>query len=68
MKQKLLIVEPSEVIVEGLKAVLESQSRFKILEPEVSAERLEQRIMASRPDVLLVNPTLMHVNVSSLRN
>ena len=68
MKQKLLIVEPSEVIVEGLKAVLDSQSRFKILEPEVSAERLEQRIMASRPDVLLVNPTLMHVNVSSLRN
>ena len=68
MKQRLLIVEPSELIIEGLKSILEGQIRFKVLEPEVSAERLEQRIMASRPDVLLVNPTLMHVNVSSLRN
>lgn len=32
MKQRLLIVEPSEVIVEGLKTILESQSRFKLLE------------------------------------
>ena len=40
MKQKLLIVEPSEIIIEGLKTVLESQSRFKLLEPELSSEHL----------------------------
>ena len=68
MKQKLLIVESSEVIVEGLKAVLESQSRFKLLEPEVSAEHLEERILASRPDVLLINPLMLNTSVSSLRN
>jgi len=68
MKQKLLIVEPSEVIVEGLKTVLESQSRFKLLEPETAADHLEERIMASKPDVLLVNPTVIRSNISSLRS
>ena len=34
MKQRLLIVEPSELIIEGLKSILEGQIRFKVLEPE----------------------------------
>jgi DNA-binding NarL/FixJ family response regulator len=67
MKQRLLIVEPSELIVEGLKAVLEGQIRFKVLEPELSALRLEERIVASRPDIVLINPTLV-ADVASLRN
>ena len=68
MKQRLLIVEPSEVIVEGLKTILESQSRFKLLEPEVSADHIEERIIASHPDVVLINPTLLNNSVSSLRS
>lgn len=59
MKQKLLIVEPSEVIVAGLKAILDGQIRFKLLEPEVDTGQLEERIIAMRPDILLVNPTLI---------
>ncbi|MBR4829775.1 MAG: response regulator transcription factor [Muribaculaceae bacterium] len=59
MKKRLLIVEPSEVIVEGLKAVLEGQIRFKVLEPEMNADRLEERIVANHPDIVLINPTLL---------
>ena len=59
MKQKLLIVEPSEVIVAGLKAILEGQVRFKLLEPEVGTDQLGERLIAMRPDILLVNPTLI---------
>ena len=66
MKQRLLIIEPSEVIIEGLKAVLEGQIRFKVLEPELDVTRLEERIVASRPDILLINPTLP-VDISRLR-
>lgn len=66
MKQRLLIVEPSEVITEGLKAILEGQIRFKVLEPERSADRLEERLLALRPDVLLINPTLID-NTAPLR-
>ena len=59
MKQRLLIVEPSEVIIEGLKAVLADQIRFKVLEPVADMDVLEQRLMAARPDILLINPTVI---------
>lgn len=59
MKQRLLIVEPSELIIEGLKSILDGQIRFKVLEPEMSADRLEERITAARPDIVLINPTLV---------
>ena len=58
MKKRLLIVEPAEVIVEGLRAVLD-ESRFKILDTESSTDNLEERIAMSRPDILLINPTLL---------
>ena len=66
MKQRLLIVEPSEVIVEGLKTILEGQVRFKVLEPVMAVDRLEERLLATHPDILLINPTLMG-NISRLR-
>ena len=58
MKQRLLIVEPSELIIEGLKSILEGQIRFKVLEPEMNADQLDKRLIATRPDIVLINPTL----------
>jgi len=66
MKLRLLIVEPSEVIVEGLKAIFDGQMRFKLLEPESSALHLSDRLVTARPDVVLINPTLVD-NVAHLR-
>ena len=66
MKQRLLIVEPSEVIIEGLKSILDGQLRFKLLEPVMSADNLSERLVASRPAVVLINPTLVD-NISRLR-
>ena len=68
MKQRLLIVEPSELIVEGLKAILDGQIRFKLLEPEVSADHLEERVISSQPDIVLINPTLVPANLNNLRS
>lgn len=67
IKQRLLIVEPSELIIEGLKAILDGQIRFNVLEPEVSAAHLEERLIASRPDILLINPTLVPDGFNQLR-
>lgn len=58
MKTKILIVEPSEVIVTGLRSVLGKQSRFELLPTAVDFDELEQCIAAFKPDVLLANPTL----------
>lgn len=67
MKQRLLIVEPSEIIVEGLKAILDGQVRFKLLEPELSTGWLSERLAGSRPDIVLINPTLID-NVAQWRS
>ncbi len=66
MKRKVLIVEPSEVIVEGLTATLQ-HSDLKLLQPLSSTEDLDQRIIALKPDILIINPTL-NDNVTELRN
>ncbi len=66
MKQRLLIVEPSEVIVEGLKSILDGQIRFNVLEPELGVGRLADRLIAARPDLVLINPTLID-DVARLR-
>lgn len=66
MKKKVLIVEPSEVIVEGLAATL-NHSELKMLKPEYTADDLGNRLDVLKPDILIINPTL-NDNVTELRN
>ncbi len=66
MKRKILIVEPSEVIVDGLKAALQHPD-LRLLEPEMGIDELDSRLNALHPDVLIINPTL-NDNVTMLRN
>ena len=66
MKRRVLIVEPSEVIVEGLIASL-NHAELKILNPEYSADELGNRLDVLKPDILIINPTL-NDNVNELRN
>jgi DNA-binding CsgD family transcriptional regulator len=66
MKRKVLIVEPSEVIVEGLKATLQ-HADLKLLQPEATASDLTQRLDVLKPDILIINPTL-YDNVTELRS
>ena len=58
MKTRVLIVEPSEVIVEGLKSLLEQQTRFKVLPPLYGLDALDERLISGKPDVIIANPTL----------
>ena len=66
MKKKVLIVEPSEVIVEGLVATL-NHGELKMLKPEYTADDLGNRLDVLKPDILIINPTL-NDNVTELRN
>ena len=60
MVRKVLIVEPSEVIIAGLQSLLHDNDRLRLLQPEHNTSRLSERLMTSRPDVVLINPTLPH--------
>ena len=59
MKTRVLIIEPSEVIVAGLTALLHDISRFKILDAVRDVRDAEQRVITSHPDLVLLNPTLV---------
>lgn len=58
MKTRVLIIEPSEVIVEGLCAILGGQTRFKVLQPLTSLDGIDERLVTSKPDIIIINPTL----------
>lgn len=57
MKLKVLIIESSEIIVDGLKEILQ-RPEIRVLEPETNVDEIESRIAASQPDVVIVNPNL----------
>ena len=58
----VLIVEPSEIIVEGLRAILDDAGGYNILSPLHDVSLLEERLPVIRPDLLVVNPTLLGQN------
>ena len=66
MKRKILIVEPSEVIVEGLTTAL-NHGELKLLNPEYTAADLTSRLNMLKPDILIINPTL-NDNVTEMRS
>ena len=55
----VLIVEPSEIISEGLCSLLSESGRFNVLVPMHDILSLEKRLPVIRPDVLILNPTLL---------
>lgn len=55
----VLIVEPSEIIVEGFRSILDDAGGYNLLAPLHDAASLEERLTVLRPDVLILNPTLL---------
>lgn len=66
MKRKVLIVEPSEVIVAGLTEALQ-HPELKLLRHEASDKDLYNRLDVLKPDILIINPTL-NDNVNEMRS
>ncbi len=55
----VLIVEHSDIIVEGLTSILSATKRFHVLSPMHEADALTERLPVVCPDLLIVNPTLL---------
>ena len=58
-KLKVLIVEPSSIIVEGMLKILNRGELFHILPPLPDVQHLQEKLSVSSPDILILNPTLM---------
>ena len=55
----VLIAEPSEIICEGLKALLQTSGKYNVLAPLHDATSVTERLAAARPDLLIINPSLL---------
>ena len=58
-RKRVLIVEPSEIITEGLVKILGDSAQLEVLTPLYDIECLNGRIITGKPDILLLNPTLL---------
>lgn len=54
----VLIVEPSDIICEGLRLILDETGGFNVLSPLHDSVLLLERLPIVSPDILIVNPTL----------
>lgn len=60
----LLIVEPSDIVVEGLRSILDGEG-VSVLAPMSGPAMLRERIPVLCPDVLLLNPTLLGASAAA---
>ncbi|MDR2680156.1 MAG: response regulator transcription factor [Tannerella sp.] len=58
-RKKVLIVEPSDIITEGLMKILGESTSLEVLSPLQDIECLNGRLATGKPDVLLLNPALL---------
>lgn len=59
MKYRILIVEPSEILQIGLKDVLNNLATVREVESLYDVARLEERLLVFKPNVVVVNPTMI---------
>ena len=59
MKLKILIAEPSQIIVEGLQSMLHDSPRLDVVSTVGDMSVLDERIMAHHPDIVVLNPCLL---------
>lgn len=56
--KKIMLVEPSEIILQGLTTILEETKQYRISAALHSLDNLREKFLVHRPDLLIVNPTL----------
>ncbi len=55
----VLVVEPSDIIAEGLRSLLSQAGGYNVLAPMHDTSMLQERLPVLRPDLLIINPTLL---------
>ena len=55
----VLVVEPSDIITEGLRSLLSQAGGYNVLAPMHDTAMLQERLPVLRPDLLIINPTIL---------
>ena len=59
MKRKVLIIEPSEIIKAGLKAIIDSTGSFEVVACCDDLTNIEEKIAYRHPNIIITNPTVI---------
>ena len=69
MKKRVLLVEPSPIVSEGLSMLLKKNNVFDLTACYTDVSQLNERCIMHRADILIINPTLMsYQNRASIRS
>ena len=58
-KLKIIIVDASSIICQGLTLILESNPQIAVVAQLNDMERIKERIVATDPDILIINPSIL---------
>ena len=60
MKHSILIIEPSEIIYKGIATIINDNTNFSVIKQLNSVQHLDTTISIFKPDVIIINPTLIN--------
>ena len=58
-KIRILLIESSPIVVQGLQALIQSGGRMEVVAVAHSLERIQERLVLNNPDVVILNPLLL---------
>ena len=66
MRNRVIICEASEIIVEGLSEIINALPDFDVVMHAETPERLDERILSSDANILIINPILLGLSEKNL--
>lgn len=67
-KNKILLIEQSDIVVQGITALLHNNPDFEISATADSLDRITERLIVVKPDLIILNPLLIdHSKRNSFR-
>lgn len=59
MKKRILLIEKSPIVAEGFAKILQSSSDFEVVATVDYLDRIPERVVVAKPDVVILNPALV---------
>ena len=59
MKKRILLIEKSSVVATGFAEILQKRAAFEVTAVADTLNRIAERIIVERPDLIVLNPTLI---------
>ena len=66
-ENKIIIVDPSPILLRGLTSFIEEYSQLSVVSQLDNADRLEEKIISYNPKILIINPLSLHYKDTAVK-